>query len=246
MPPKPKDPEAKAAAKVARKAKSRETRQQFFQAFKMQRKEDKWLIPLMVLVFLLSAGVIAGIGFLIGGLAQWITLPLALGIGVLAAMILFGRRVQRSVYKKADGQPGAAAWALQNMRGRRWKTTPAIAATTQLDAVHRVIGLPGVILVGEGAPHRVKPLLGQEKKRIARVVGKTPIYDVIVGNEEGQVPISRLQKHLAKLPRNVTAKQVEVLETRLASLGARGAQLPKGPMPAGAKMKDIQRTIRRR
>ena len=46
-----------------------------------------------------------------------------------------------------------------------------------------------VVLVAEGAPHRVKTLLAQEKKRVSRLVGDTPIYDVIVGNEEGQVPL---------------------------------------------------------
>ena len=45
------------------------------------------------------------------------------------------------------------------------------AATTQFDSVHRLIGRPGVVLIGEGAPHRVRPLIAQEKKKIARVAG---------------------------------------------------------------------------
>ena len=47
------------------------------------------------------------------------------------------------------------------------------------------------MLVGEGAPHRVAALLAQEKKRVARVVGDTPIYDVIVGDGEGEVPLAQ-------------------------------------------------------
>jgi hypothetical protein len=111
--------------------------------------------------------------------------------------------------------------------------------------VHRVIGRPGIILVAEGAPHRVKSLLAQEKKRTARVAGSTPIYDVIVGNEEGQVPLKQLQRHIMKLPRNIDAKQMESMEARLAALGSRAAAMPKGPMPAGAKMRSVQRTVRR-
>ncbi|GEL18476.1 DUF4191 domain-containing protein [Pseudonocardia asaccharolytica] len=230
-------------AKREKREASKQRRRQIFEAFKMQRREDKALIPIMVGVLLLSVAVVFGLG-LIWGL-HWVVLPLGIAIGVLAAISIFGRRVQRSVYRKAEGQPGAAGWALDNMRGS-WRVTPGVAGTTHLDAVHRVVGRPGVILVAEGAPHRVKSLLAQEKKRTSRVVGNVPIYDVIVGNEEGQVPLSKLQRHVMRLPRNIDAKQMDAIETRLAALGSRAAALPKGPMPTGAKMRSVQRTVRRR
>ncbi|MET4049122.1 hypothetical protein BJD99_10335 [Rhodococcus sp. 1163] len=236
--------EAKAAAKAARKQASKERRGQLWQAFNMQRKEDKLLLPLMI-------GAIVGIGlvlFLIGlifGL-QWFLLPIGLLVGVLVAFIIFGRRVQKSVYTKADGQAGAAAWALDNLQGS-WRVTNAIAGTTQLDAVHRVIGKPGIILVAEGAPQRVKSLLAQEKKKTARIVGDTPIYDIVVGNGENQVPLSGLQKYLTKLPKNIDSKRMDTIESRLSALGTKsGPAMPKGPLPGGAKMKGVQRTIKRR
>ncbi|MCJ0893437.1 MULTISPECIES: DUF4191 domain-containing protein [Rhodococcus] len=236
--------EVKAAAKAARKQASRERRKQLWQAFQMQRKDDKVLLPLMI-------GAVVGlglVGFLIG-LAfgfQWFLLPIGLLLGVLVAFIIFGRRVQKSVYKKADGQAGAAAWALDNLQGS-WRVTNAIAGTTHLDAVHRVIGKPGVILVAEGAPHRVKSLLAQEKKKTARLVGDTPIYDIIVGNEENQIPLSGLQKYLAKLPKNIDGKRMDTIESRLSALGTKGGPaMPKGPVPGGAKMKGVQRTMKRR
>ena len=237
------DKDAKKAAKQAKKAEKKARRGQIFQAFKMQRKEDKWLIPWMLLVFLLVGGAVFALGWWWG--ISWLLLPLGIIAGALGAMITFGRRVQKTVYAKADGQPGAAGWALDNMRGN-WRVTQTVAATTQFDAVHRVLGGPGVILVAEGAPHRVKSLLAQEKKRISRLVGDTPIYDVVVGNDEGQVPLAKLQRHMMKLPRNLRAKEVEALEAKLAALGNRAAAMPKGPMPQGAKMRNVQRTIRRR
>lgn len=238
--------QGKAAAKeaaAARRAERRAKRGQIFEAFKMQRREDKALLPWMIGVFL-AAVVVAFVAGLFFNL-QWTLLPLGVVVGALLAVIVFGRRVQKNVYSKADGQPGAAAWALDNMRGR-WTVTQAVAGTTQLDAVHRVIGRPGVILVAEGAPHRVKALLAQEKKRVARVVGSTPIYDVIVGSDEGQVSLRRLQQHITKLPRNISAAQMDSLEAKLASLASRGAAMPKGPLPQGAKMRNVQRAIRRR
>ena len=58
--------------------------------------------------------------------------------------------------------------------------------------------------------------------------------------------LGKLQRHLMKLPRNISAGEMDSLETRLAALGSRTAALPKGPLPAGAKMRSVQRTVRRR
>ncbi|MFC9788685.1 DUF4191 domain-containing protein [Rhodococcus sp. NPDC127528] len=236
--------EAKAAAKAARRQASKERRSQLWQAFQMQRKEDKLLLPLMIGAVVGLAVVFFLVGLVFG--IEWFLLPVGILLGVLAAFIIFGRRVQKTVYGKADGQAGAAAWALDNLQGS-WRVTNAIAGTTQLDAVHRVIGRPGVILVAEGAPQRVKSLLAQEKKKTARLVGDTPIYDIVVGNEEGQIPLSQLQKYMSKLPKNIDTKRMDTIESRLAALGTRGGPaMPKGPIPGGAKMKGVQRTMRRR
>ncbi|MEV0250673.1 DUF4191 domain-containing protein [Nocardia sp. NPDC050712] len=236
--------EAKAAAKAARKQASKERRQQLWQAFQMQRKEDKLLLPLMIGALVGLTVVALVIGLLTG--LQWFLLPLGILLGVLAAFIIFGRRVQKNVFAKAEGQAGAGAWVLDNLQGK-WRVKQGVAATTQLDAVHRVIGLPGVVLVGEGNPQRLKGLIAQEKKRTARLIGDTPIYDVIIGNDEGQVALKDLQRWLTKLPRNIDTKRIDNIEGRLSALSARtGPALPKGPMPAGAKMRGVQRTIRRR
>lgn len=237
------DKAAAKAAKQERKAASKARRGQIFQAFNMQRKEDKALIPLMLLALLVVAGVFFGIGWLMD--IPWLLLPIGIALGLLVAVVIFGRRVQRNVFAKAEGQPGAAGWALDNLRGR-WKVTQAVAATTQLDVVHRVIGRAGIVLVAEGAPHRVKPLLAQEKKRVSRLVGDTPIYDILVGNDEGQIPLRGLHKHVMKLPNNLRPAQIDAVESRLAALAARGAAMPKGPMPQGARMRSVQRAMKRR
>ncbi|MFC5951831.1 DUF4191 domain-containing protein [Pseudonocardia lutea] len=237
------DKETQKRLKAEKRAASKQRRAQIWQAFQMQRKQDKLLLPLMI-GSVVGAAVVAFLIGLIFGL-EWIFLVFGVAIGVMIAISIFGRRVQRSVYAQADGQPGAAGWALDQLRGQ-WRVTQGVAGTTHLDAVHRVVGRPGVVLVAEGAPHRVKSLLAQEKKRTARVVGQTPIYDVVVGNEEGQVPLKGLQRHLMKLPRNISAAEMESLDARLAALGNRAAALPKGPLPQGAKMRSVQRTVRRR
>jgi Domain of unknown function (DUF4191) len=238
---------AKAEAKAARKQASKQRRKQLWQAFQVQRKEDKWLLPFMIGAFVLIVAAAATAGVFAGGFTMVSLTVLGVVLGALVAFIIFARRAQRSVYRKAEGQTGAAAWALDNLRGK-WRVTPGVAATGHFDAVHRVIGRPGVIFVAEGSAARVKPLLAQEKKRTARLVGDVPIYDVIVGNGEGEVPLARLERHLTKLPANITVKQMDSLESRLAALGSRAgmAAMPKGPLPTAAKMRGVQRTVRRR
>ncbi len=238
---------AKKAAQVARKAESKQRRSQLWQAFQMQRKEDKRLLPYMIGAFLLVVALAVAAGVWVGGFTMYMFIVLGIILGALMAFIVFGRRAQKSVYSKAEGQTGAAAWALDNLRGK-WRVTPGVAATGHFDAVHRVIGRPGVIFVGEGQASRVKPLLAQEKKRTARLVGDVPIYDIVIGNGDGEVPLSKLERHLTKLPANITVKQMDSLESKLVALGTKvgPAGIPKGPLPAQAKMRGVQRRVQRK
>ncbi len=238
---------AKAQLAAARKAASRERRGQLWQAFNIQRKDDKRLLPYMIGAFVLIVGVSVAVGLWAGGLSALTVIPIGVMLGGLMMFIIFGRRAQKSIYRKAEGQTGAAAWALDNLRGK-WRVSTGVATTGHFDAVHRVLGRPGVILVGEGSAARVKPLLAQEKKRTARLIGDTPIYDIVVGNGEGEIPLAKLERHLVKLPANITVKQMDSLESRLAALGSRAgaAVMPKGPLPNAGKMRGIQRTVRRR
>jgi hypothetical protein len=120
------------------------------------------------------------------------------------------------------------------MRGN-WTVTPAIAANRNMDVVHRTVGKPGVVLVGEGSPTRLPSLLAAEKKRVSRVALDVPIYDIQVGNEEGQIPIRKVQKHIMKLPRNLKGPAIADLNFRLKAL-PQSLQMPKGPVPRSARM----------
>jgi hypothetical protein len=213
------------------------------QAYSLTRKNDPKLPWIMLIAFVAVAALVELVGILFG--SPFIVLPLALITGGLAAMIVFGRRAQGSAYRQVEGQPGAAAWVLEGMRGD-WRVTSGVAGTQQMDAVHRVLGRPGVILVAEGVPARVRGLLAQEKKKVARVVGDTPIYDITVGDDEGQIPLKKLSTHVMKLPRNLTAAEVNALARRMSALGGARMPVPGGPLPGGRQMSVSQRQVRRR
>ena len=200
-------------------------------------QQDRKAMPII-----LGSGVgIFVVAVLVGlftGLAAFL-IPLGLLLGLLTTMILFGRFAQRAQYSAIDGQPGAAAAVLQGMRGN-WTVTPAVTANRNLDVVHRAVGKPGVILVGEGAPARVSALIAAEKKKTARVAHDVPIFDFQVGNEEGQIPVSKLQRKIMRLPRNLRPAAVSDLNYRLKALQPT-MQMPKGPLPKGARQPRMPR-----
>lgn len=182
------------------------------------------------------------VGLVFGALFWFLLHPIAgIVVGVPATiftwLIVFGRRAEKAAYAQVEGQPGAAAAALGVLR-RGWKVQPAVAVTKNQDLVHRVVGRPGVILVGEGNINRVRNLLAVEKKKHARVVGEVPIYDVVCAEEgEDTVPVKRLSKHVMKLPRNITPSDVTDVLQRLKALDAMRPQvpMPKGPMPTSMR-----------
>src|SRR5699024_9687511 len=85
------------AAKAEQKAEKKQRRKQLWQVFKTQVKEDKRLLPYMIGVLVICAAIITFLGSL-AGVVWWVALVFGVIIGVMLAMILFARRVQRSMY----------------------------------------------------------------------------------------------------------------------------------------------------
>jgi hypothetical protein len=196
------------------------------------RKSNPRALPIVV-----AAGVGVLAVFVIVGLFTHLLallIPLGILLGLMVSMIIFGRYAQSAQYAAVEGQPGAAAAIMQSMRGG-WTVTPAVSANRNMDVVHRAVGKPGVVLVGEGSPSRLPGLLAAEKKRVSRVAFDVPIYDLQVGDEEGQIPIRKLQRKLMRLPRNLKGPAVADLNYRLKAL-PQSLQAPKGPVPRTGRM----------
>jgi hypothetical protein len=202
-------------------------------AYKMTRKVDPLVGWVTLATGFVTFAVMLAIGFVVG---QPIYLGLiGLMLALLAATIVFGRRAEKAAYSQVEGQPGAAAAALNMMR-RGWTVTPGVAVSRNQDLVHRAVGRPGVVLIGEGPPNRVANLLAAEKKKVTRFVPDVPVYEVQAGDDQGQVPLRKLNRHLTKLPRNLKNPQVAEVNRRLKALGTMNLPIPKGPMPKGMKM----------
>jgi hypothetical protein len=204
----------------------RERLQTIVRAFHLTRGVDDKLVPLLLAAVLVPVALGVSVAAITGG---WILWPL-LGLltGFIVALSVFGRRVQRAQMTAIEGQPGAAAAILQQMRGQ-WFVTPAVAFTRKQELVHRVVGRPGIVLVAEGdSPTKLKQLLAQEKKKLVRVAGDVPVHTVSVGRGEGQVELTKLQLHLTKLGVEVSKKDVPKLARKLAPLDKGNIPIPKG------------------
>jgi hypothetical protein len=197
-------------------------------AFQATRAQDPKVLPLVLAAFFGPLLLLVVLGLVFGGLPYLVFLGLLLGL--VTAAFVFGKRVQATAYSQVEGQIGAAAAVLTNMRGD-WRVTPAVGFTREQDLVHRVIGRPGVILVAEGAHNRARNLIATEKKKVARIIGDTPVYDVVVGDGEGQIGLRQLERHFLKLPRNIKPKTVNELDRKFKAMGAQALPIPKGPMP---------------
>ena len=207
--------------------------QTFRDAYKVTKSVKPWIGIALILIFVvvLVVGISLGIVFghpIYGG---FVTIPLA----ALAAMFFFTRIAGSAAYSSIEGQIGAGASVLMAIR-KGWTTTPAVAVNKQQDMVHRSVGRAGIVLTGEGG-FAIRQMIADEKKKSERFAPGVPIIEVFVGDGDGQVPIRKLQKHVTKLPKKLSAHQMREVRARLKAVGGMSLPIPKGPMPKGVKIR---------
>ena len=222
-------------------------RAQITQTYQMAKRSDPRLGLILFGTFVVGAALGFGLMWLLPGdgvLSLIISIVGALMVGILLVLLVFGRRAQKAAYTQMEGQPAAAAGALQMLR-RGWKVDPVVGFTKQQDVVHRVVGPPGIVLVGEGSSQaRVKQLMVIERKKHERVAYGVPIHEIIAGRGEGEVPLPKLVRHVQKLGRSVKPAEMTDILQRLKALDAQRGKLPlpKGPIPTSMKgMRSQQR-----
>lgn len=205
---------------------------QIRQTYRLTKTTDpaiRWIIPVS---FLITLGAFLLAGYLLGQLvfAAAIAIPFAM----LVSMYIFGRRAERAAYASIEGQPGAAVAALNALR-KGWFTTPFIEVTRNQDAVHRVIGRPGIILVAEAPATRAPELLKTARAKIQRYASDVPVHEIICG--QGGVPLIKLNRAVMKLPRTLRPAEVTELRRKLDAV-QKGPSLPipRGPMPKGMRV----------
>jgi hypothetical protein len=195
-------------------------------AIKFTNQRDKLFLPLEAAAILLPFVIVTALVIFLDFHLLWYVS--AVFVALLAGLIVLNMRTSKVVNQEAVGKPGAAYALIDGIRG--WTVTPGVAALSETQMVHRAVGKAGVVLLGEGGP-KTRKLLGQEKKRISRVVGSTPVYTFLVGeNDSDDFSVTEVRKRLMKLPKNIDSKAANHIAKRLDALGV-GMAIPKGPIP---------------
>jgi len=216
---------------------------QIWQTYKVTAENDPQLNLWLLGAFL---GVVV-VAVVVGIFLQpwWMWLVLGVTGGLTAALWVMLDRAKKATFVRYAGQPGSAEVALSMLDKKKWFYTPVITATRQLDVVHRAVGPGGIILIGEGAPTRVRTLLASEAKKHEQVAYGVAVTSLMMGDGEGQVPLAKLTKHLQKLPKKLEPSQVTDVKARLRALDAARPKvpIPRGPLPS---MKGANRAMRGR
>jgi len=209
---------------------------QLLRVYKITAKNDPTALWLSILGFLLVLGASFLIGFLVNGfgtLGFWLWIVTGVLSAALTFMIVMSRRAERNAYIQIEDQAGAVGAVLDSQIRRTWRTSPMPIAVNpkSREAVYRMIGPAGVVLIGEGSSARVQQMLDDESRRIARSAPGVQIHKVRVNVESG-VRLYALLKTVYKLKKSLTRSEVSAVANRLDSLaGSSALPIPKGIDP---------------
>lgn len=189
-----------------------------------------WGAVVAVLVIFIVLTIVTG---------RYIFFPL-MGIvtSLTVGLVVLSLKANKARYKQIDGQLGAVG-ALLNEGRRGWSTQsePAAINARTRDLVYRIVGRPGVVLISEGPPNRVTRMLEDEKRKVARIMPEVPVHPVQIGNDKGQVHISKMWKAVGAPKNKLTPAEIAVVAKRLDSISSasRNLPIPKGIDPMRAR-----------
>jgi hypothetical protein len=212
---------------------------QMWQVFQMTRRYDSNIVLFMVLGFLVPVVIALVLALLLTpGNGFTIALWIISGVlaGILAMLIILGRRAEKAAYSQIEGQPGAVGAVLRSSLKRGWvgsEMPVAVNGKTQ-DAVYRAVGRGGVVLISEGPRTRTARMLDEEKRSVAKVGGNVAVTVIAVGPDADAVPLHKLARRLTKIKPSLTKAEVLAVNNRLNSM-TKKLPIPKGVDPTKAR-----------
>lgn len=191
----------------------------------------RWLPWLLVGTILVGTGLGVGLGFLLPPVQIWSVILwgfTGLLFGILLGLTLTTRLSTRAMYKRIDGVPGATGHVVSTSLGRSWQASeyPVGVNPKTQEAVYRVIGRGGVVIIGEGARGRLTRLVNDERNKIQRVASGVPLTVLYVGHGDDEVPIAKLAATIKKLPKKIDKATMSAVIKRVDSISQSVSSLP--------------------
>lgn len=207
---------------------------QMVQVYRTTKKHDPnlpWILLALFIAPIVVAVLLAAL--LSGGIIGWILWPLTGAlVGLLLVMIVLGRRAEAVAYGQIEGRPGAVGAVINGALRRSWRGSDVpVAITKQQDAVYRVVGRAGVVVIAEGSATRTKPLLAKEVTQLKRTLPGVKITELYVGPDGGGVPLAKFSRTLQKLKPSLSRAEVAAVYNRVSSLQSSPVGIPKGIDP---------------
>ena len=231
-------------SEAARSGRVEAAAKQIWQAFQMQRREDKMLLPLMIGAIVLARR--AGLRHRAALRHGVVLLPLGIALG--------------AARRRVDLRPPGPEDRLPQGRGPAGRRGLGAGQHARLVAGH-----PG--RRGHHPPRRRAPGDRPARRHPGRRGGPAPGEDPARAGEEAHRAGGRARRRSttsssattrarcrcasSSAPDEAAAQHLDRPDGRRSRSAsrrwaARGRAMPKGPLPAGAKMRSIQRTVRRR
>lgn len=154
----------------------------------------------------------------------------------LAFSLVLSRRAEKAAYDSWEGQAGATGAVLQTLLKRAWRGSdqPISVNPRSMDLVYRVVGKPGIVLVGEGKQAGAQSLVDSERKKLQKIAPGVPVHTVYVTESERAVKLRELRKTLKKLPKKLNRAEIRTVANRINAIGM-NIPIPKGIDPRRAR-----------
>ncbi len=202
--------------------------------FQMTRKNDKAALPLMLLAFFGPIIVVVVLAIVMRQDVLWFVLWVISGvlIGLMLMMMTLTWRAEKIAFSQIEGRPGAVGAVLKSGLRGNWSTSEmpvAVNPRTQ-DAVYRAVGKPGIVLIAEGPRERVARLVGEEQRKLKRIVPNVPVNVLEIGPDSA-LELRKMTKSMRRLKKVLSRAEVMAVANRLTSLGQTNLPIPKGIDP---------------
>lgn len=208
---------------------------QLFQVYKLTAKADKNFVLVGVLAFIapLTIGILAIVLFFRDSvLTTFLWSITTVLFAFMITLTVLSRRAEKAAFTRISGQPGAVAAVIGSTLKRGYSTSemPVAVDPKSRDAVYRAVGKAGVVLIAEGNSARVRQLIEDEKRKVARAIPGVTIPVIWVNQDPSSTPLHALTKTIYKLKKAMTRAEISVVNKRLGGLGM-NIPIPKGIDP---------------
>lgn len=207
-----------------------------WQAYKTTAPYDKYLLPIMIGLFVGIVGVAVVIGLLMGSTAAIVYASIfGVMLAVLAMLFTLTRRFEKTAFSRMEGQIGGSISVAQSIRSDwSFEDDPVSVDPRGKSVVFQGVGRGGVLLLAEGG-NSAKKQVDATRRRVSKLIPGVPVNAIYVGTGEGEVRLKELSKRIRRTKKVLSKGERDAVSARLRAIGGQKLAVPKGVDPMRAR-----------